>query len=66
MRVQRLIGGAVETCTYFVINDVTKECVVIDPHEDIKSISGYISQEGLTPKASGRLSAQGVKAIRKC
>ena len=51
MRVERLIGGAIETCTYFVINDVTKECVVIDPHEDIKSISGYLSQEGLTPKA---------------
>ena len=51
MRVKRLIGGAIETCTYFVINDVTKECVVIDPHEDIKSISGYISQEGITPKA---------------
>ena len=41
MKIKRLIGGAIETCTYFVINEVTKECIVIDPHEDIKSISGY-------------------------
>ena len=51
MKIKRLIGGAIGTCTYFVINEVTKECIVIDPHEDIKSISGYLSQEGLTPKA---------------
>ena len=51
MKIKRLIGGAVQTCTYFVINEITKECVVIDPHEDIKSISGYIEQEGLTPVA---------------
>ena len=51
MKIKRLIGGFIGTCTYFVINEVTKECIVIDPHEDIKPISDYLTKEGLTPKA---------------
>ena len=43
MKIERLVLGAIQTNTYFVTNEVTKECVVIDPAEDIQSISGFIS-----------------------
>lgn len=51
MKISRLIGGAIGTCTYIIINEITNECIVIDPHEDIKSISGYISDNKLKPIA---------------
>ena len=51
MKISRLIGGAIQTCTYIIINEITNECIVIDPHEDIKSISGYISDNNLKPIA---------------
>ena len=44
MRIERLVLGAIQTNTYFVTNEVTKECVVIDPAEDIQTISGYIKE----------------------
>ena len=51
MKIERLVLGAIQTNTYFVINEITKECVVIDPAEDIKSISGYIQENGIKPIA---------------
>ena len=51
MKIERLVLGAIQTNTYFVTNEVTKECVVIDPAEDIQSISGYIKENDIKPVA---------------
>ena len=51
MKIHRIVGGAIGTCTYIVQNEITNECIVIDPHEDVKTISGYLQKENLTPKA---------------
>ena len=51
MKIERLTLGAIGTNTYFVINEITKECVVIDPAEDIQSISDYIKEQDIKPVA---------------
>ncbi len=51
MKIERLVLGEIQTNTYFVINEITKECVVIDPAEDIQSISGYIQKNEIKPIA---------------
>ena len=51
MKIERLILGAIQTNTYFVTNEVTKECIVIDPAEDIQSISDYINKNEIKPIA---------------
>ena len=51
MKIERLVLGAIQTNTYFVTNEVTKECVVIDPAEDIQSISGYNKENDIKPVA---------------
>ena len=51
MKIERLVLGAIQTNTYFVTNEVTKECVVVDPAEDIQTISGYIKENDIKPIA---------------
>ncbi len=51
MKIERIIGGSIGTNTYFVVNEITNECICIDPHEEIKPISDYISKNNLTVKA---------------
>ena len=51
MKITRIIGGALGTCTYVVSNEVTNECIVVDPHEEIKPISDYIQDDKLKPIA---------------
>ena len=51
MKIDRIIGGAVQTCTYFVVNEITHECVVVDPNEETKPIIDYILDNELKPVA---------------
>lgn len=51
MKIERLVLGSIGTNTYFVTNEVTKECIVVDPAEDIQSISDYINNEDIKPTA---------------
>ncbi len=48
MKVDRIVGGAIQTNTYFVVNEITKECICIDPNEDIQPIFDYINSNKLT------------------
>lgn len=47
MRIDCLTGGAFATNSYFVINDLTKECILIDTFEQTSAILDYLAKNGL-------------------
>lgn len=51
MLIKRITAGVFGTNTYMVINDDTKEAVIIDPADIPANLNAYIKQEGLTIKA---------------
>ena len=51
MRINRLVVGPVSTNCYIVINENTKEALIIDPGEGAKKIIEKIKEEGLSTKA---------------
>jgi hydroxyacylglutathione hydrolase len=50
-RVIYLIAGDFRTNCYLVINEETKETLILDPGDEAGRISAKINQEGLKPKA---------------
>jgi glyoxylase-like metal-dependent hydrolase (beta-lactamase superfamily II) len=51
LKVNHYVVGMVQTNCYVVFNEITKECVVIDPGASGKSLAEKLRQEGLTPVA---------------
>lgn len=51
MRVERFVTGIISTNCYFVINEETKQAVIIDPAACPKKILGFIDEEGLKIEA---------------
>lgn len=50
MKVTKLVLGMVQTNCYLVIDEVTKEALIIDPADHAKSIADKVEKEGLNPK----------------
>lgn len=50
MQIVRKIAGPIGTNVYFVYDETTKECVVIDPADNAPAIEKYLRSEGLTVK----------------
>ena len=46
-----MVLGPVQTNCYFLINDETKEVLIIDPADNAAGIEGWIREEGLEPRA---------------
>lgn len=51
MRVERFVTGIISTNCYFVINEETKQTVIIDPAACPKKILEFIDEEGLKIEA---------------
>ena len=51
MKIECMVLGAVATNCYFVINEETKETIVIDPADRADVILKKAAEEGLTLKA---------------
>ena len=51
MRVERFVTGIISTNCYLVINEKTKQTVIIDPAACPKKILGFIEEEGLKIEA---------------
>ena len=51
MKVERMVLGQIQTNCYFVINEATKETIVIDPADRPDSVLRKAVDEGLTLKA---------------
>ncbi len=51
MRVERFVTGIISTNCYLVINEETKQTVIIDPAACPKKILGFIEEEGLKIEA---------------
>ncbi len=51
MKVEQYCVGEVGTNCYFLINDETKETLVIDPGDAAGRLAGRIREEGLQPRA---------------
>lgn len=49
--IKSMVLGPVQTNVYFVINDETKQCVIVDPADSPERIAGFIEREGLKPEA---------------
>lgn len=49
MKIQTLVLGAVRTNCYFIINEETKETILIDPPHEVSKIIKKIEAEHLTP-----------------
>ena len=45
------VVGAVQTNCYFVMDDETKECVIVDPGDEAKKLLQYLQDKNLTLKA---------------
>ena len=51
LRILMRVLGSVSTNCYFLINDSTKETIIIDPADNASEIKKVISENGLLPKA---------------
>ena len=51
MKINHYVVGMVQTNCYIVINDVTKECFIIDPGASGKQLAEKIKQDNLIPVA---------------
>ena len=51
MTIKMMVLGPVETNCYFLINDDTKETIIIDPADQAMGIAGWLRSEGLKPVA---------------
>ena len=51
MTIKSMVLGPVQTNCYFLINDETKEVLIIDPADNAAGIEGWIREEGLEPRA---------------
>lgn len=51
MKIELFLTGIISTNCYFVINEETKEAVIVDPAGMTKKMISYIEEEGLTIKA---------------
>lgn len=51
LRVERMVLGMVQTNTWLVINDETKELIFIDPADDAGKIAKRVSESGWKPAA---------------
>ena len=49
--IRSVVLGPVQTNVYFIINDVTKECVIADPADSPEVIIRLIKENGLIPAA---------------
>lgn len=50
-RIDSIVVGAVSTNCYFLINDDSKEALIIDPGDHAGKIAEYFQKEGLKPAA---------------
>ncbi len=50
MTIKSMVLGPVQTNCYFLINDETKEVLIIDPADNAAGIEGWIREEGLEPR----------------
>ncbi|MFQ5862204.1 MAG: MBL fold metallo-hydrolase [Candidatus Brocadiales bacterium] len=50
MKIERLSVGPLEACCYVVINEDTKEALIIDPGGDHERIIAFIKKNALVPK----------------
>jgi len=50
MKIEQYVVGPVQTNCYFVINDATKECFVIDPGASPEALAEKAEESGYTPK----------------
>ena len=51
MTIKSMVLGPVQTNCYFLINDETKEVLIVDPADNAQGIAGWIRKEGLRPIA---------------
>lgn len=51
MRINQYVVGPVQTNCYFVINDETKELLIVDPGASASALAGKAREEGLTAVA---------------
>ncbi len=51
MKIHTMPLNALQTNTYFVINEETQETLIIDPAWDSKELTGFIDENGLKPVA---------------
>ena len=51
MKVERMVLGQIQTNCYFVINEATKEAIVIDPADRPEAVLRRAVDEGLDLKA---------------
>lgn len=49
MKIQTLVLGAVKTNCYFIINEVSKETIIVDPAYDASKIIGKLEEGNLNP-----------------
>ncbi len=49
--IRSAVMGPVQTNVYYIINDDTRECVVVDPADRPNVIKDYIKENGLIPSA---------------
>ncbi len=49
MKIQTIVLGAVKTNCYFIINEDTKETIIIDPSDDVNKIIKKVEESNLVP-----------------
>ncbi|MCR5774171.1 MAG: MBL fold metallo-hydrolase [Lachnospiraceae bacterium] len=49
--IKSMVLGPVQTNVYFIINDETKECVIVDPADSPEMIVAYAERNGISPVA---------------
>ncbi len=50
MIIHKIVVGPLQTNCYILADEKTKECVVIDPGDDVEKISAVINRQKLKPK----------------
>ena len=58
IKIEKMVLGMVQTNTWFVINEKTKELILIDPADDAGRIIRKIEADGLKLQSSTNLSSQ--------